>query len=45
MVYKLKDIAILNKEGFEYWCIIRNMSKSDAVNKLNNVKPDIKGSL
>ena len=45
MVYELKDIAILNIKGFDYRCIMWNMSRSDAINRLNNSKLDVKGSL
>ena len=43
MFYVLKDIAVLTKNNVDYWCIIWNMSRSDAVNRLNNSKLDIKG--
>ena len=43
MFYVLKDIAVLKKNNVDYWCIIWNMSRSDAVNRLNNSKLDIKG--
>ena len=43
MVYVLKNIVVLNKKCVDYSCIIWNMSRSDAVNRLNNSKLDIKG--
>ena len=33
----LKDIAILNVNGADYFCIINGISKSDTVNLLKNV--------
>ena len=45
MVYEPKDVAILNIKGVDYRCIIWNMSKSNAINRLNNSKLDIKGSI
>ena len=44
MVYELKDIAILNIKCVNYWCIIWNMSRIDAINRLNNSKLDVNGS-
>lgn len=32
-------------KGADYKCVIWNMSRSDAVNRLNNSKLDDKGSL
>ena len=45
MVYELKDIAILNVKGVDYRCYVFNMSKSDAINLLNNSVLDNKGVL
>ena len=45
IVYELKDIEILNIKDVDCRCIIWNMNRSDAVNKLNNSKLDVKGSL
>ena len=42
MVYELKDIAILNIKCVDYWCIIWNMGKSNAVNRLNNYELYVK---
>ena len=45
MVYKLKDIVILNINAVHHWCITWTMSKNDAVDRLNNSRLDDKGSL
>ena len=44
MAYKLENIAILNIKGVDYRCIIWNMTKINAINKLNNSKLDDKGT-
>ena len=44
MAYKLENIAILNIKGVDYRCIIWNMTKTNAINKLNNSKLDDKGT-
>ena len=36
MAYELKNIAILNAKGVDYRCILRGISKNDAVARLNN---------
>ena len=36
MVYELENITILNVKGIDYRCVIWNMSKSDAIKRLNN---------
>lgn len=36
MIYELKDTAILNIEDVDYHCSMWNMSRNDAVNRLNN---------
>ena len=36
------DIAILNIKGVDYRCIMWNMSKSNAVNRLNNYELYVK---
>ena len=36
MAYKLKSIAILNVKAIDYRCILRGISKNDAVDRLNN---------
>ena len=45
MVYKLKDIVILNINAVHHWCITWTMSKNDAIDRLNNSRLDDKGSL
>ena len=45
MTYELKNIAILNVIGIDYRCVLWNMSKNDAINRLNNSKLDDKGKL
>ena len=45
MTYELKNIAILNVIGIDYRCVLQNMSKNDAINRLNNSKLDDKGTL
>ena len=37
MFVNLSNIAILNIDGADYCCIINGISKSDAVNLLQNV--------
>ena len=45
MAYELENIAILNVKGFNYRCVIGNMTRNDANNRLNNSNLDYKGSL
>lgn len=45
MAFELENIAILNLKGVDYKCVIWNMSKSDAINRVNNSKLVIKDSL
>ena len=45
MAYKLENIAILNVKGVDYRCVLWNMTKNDAINRLNNSKLDDKGTL
>ena len=45
MAYELKSIAILNGKGVDYRCILRCISKNDAVDKLNNSLLEDKGVL
>ena len=42
MAYKFENLAILNIEGINYRCVIWNMSKSDAINRLNKSELDDK---
>ena len=45
MAFELENIAILNLKGVDYKYVIWNMSKSDAINRVNNSKLVIKDSL
>ena len=36
MGYVLKNIAILNAKYIDYGCALWNISRSDAINRLNN---------
>ena len=45
MAYELENIAILNVKGILYKCVIWNMTRNDAINRLNNSKLHDKGSL
>ena len=38
MAYELENIAILNVKGVDYRCVLWNMTKNDAINRLNNAK-------
>ena len=44
MAYELENIAILNVKGVDYRRVIRNMTRNDATDMLNNSKVDDKGS-
>ena len=43
VVFDLNDFMILNIKGIDYRCYVFNMSKSDAINLLNNSLLDNKG--
>ena len=45
VVYDLNDFMILSIKGVDYRCYVFNMSKSDAINLLNNSVLDNKGVL
>ena len=45
MAYELKNVAILNKNDFDYRHVLWNMTRNDAINRLNNSKLDDKGTL
>ena len=45
MAYELKNIAILNAKGVDYRCILWDISKNDAINRLNNSVLEDKGVL
>ena len=44
MTYELKTITILNV-NVDYRCVLWNMSKNDAVNRLNNSQLDDRSKL
>ena len=35
MAYELENIAILNLKGVNYGCILWNITRNDAINRLN----------
>ena len=45
MACELKNIAMLNVKCVDYRCVLWNMSKNDAINRLNNSKLDDRGTL
>ena len=45
MAYKLEHIAILNVTGVNYRCVIWNMTRNDAINRLNITELNNKGLL
>ena len=45
MAYELKNSAILTVKSVDYICVLWNMTKNDAINRLNNFKLDDKGTL
>ena len=45
MVDRLENNAILNVKGADYRCILWNMTRNDAINRLNNYKLDFKSIL
>ena len=45
MAYELENIAIMNVEGVDYRCVLWNITKKNAINRLNNSKLDNKGTL
>ena len=45
VVYDLKNFMILNIKGADYRCYVFNMSRSDAINLLNNSLTDNRGVL
>ena len=45
VAYDLENIAILNIKVVDYRRVIWNMTRNDAINRLNNSKLDDKGSL
>ena len=45
MAYELENIAILNVKGVDYRCVLWDITKNDAINRLNSSKLDEKGTL
>ena len=45
MANELENIAILNKKGADYRCVLWNITRNDAINRLNNSKLDDKDTL
>ena len=45
MTYGLENIAILNVKSINYRYVLWNMTKHDAINRLNNSKIDDKDTL
>ena len=45
MAHDVENIAILNVKGVDYRCVLWNITRNDAVNRLNNFKLDDKGLL
>ena len=43
--YELKDTAVLNVKGFDFRCIVRGISRDEAVNRLNNTMLENKSLL
>ena len=45
MAYDLENIVILNVKNVDYRCVLWNMTRNDAINRLNNSKLDDQGTL
>ena len=45
MAYELENIAILNVKGVDYRCVLWDITKNDAIDRLNSSKLDEKGTL
>ena len=45
MTFRLENSAILNIKGVDCRCVVWNMSRNDAINRLNNSELDDEGSL
>ena len=43
--YELKNIAIMNVKGVDFRCILWDISREEAVNRLNNSVLEDKGAL
>ena len=42
MAYELENITVLNVKGVDYKCVVWNMTRNDATNRLNKSKIDDK---
>ena len=45
MLYNLRNIQILNVKGVDYRCVLWNLTRNDAINRLNDSKLDDKDTL
>ena len=45
MAYELKNIAILNAKGVNYKCILWDISKNGAADRLHNSALEVNGAL
>ena len=45
MAYNLENIVMLNVKDVDYRCVLWNMTRNDAINRLNSSKLDDKGVL
>ena len=45
MTYKLENIVMLNVKDVDYRCVLWNMTRNDAINRLNSSKLYDKGAL
>ena len=45
MVYELENMAILNVKDVDFRWVLRNITKNNVNNRLNNSKLDDKGTL
>ena len=45
MAYEVKNIAIINAKAVDYRCILWDISKNDAADRLNNSQLEDKGVL
>ena len=45
MAYELEYIAILSVKGVDYRCVLWNITRNDAINRLNSFELGDKGTL
>ena len=45
MAYELENTEILNVKDVDYRCVLWNITRNDAINRLSNPKLDNKGKL